>query len=289
MTRPRLIAIASSAAGLALVGGSAVAGDAASPTGPYTGCLAVQTGMLTQVKRGDAPLSRCRKGQVVARLSVDGTAIRAGTGGGLVAERAAGATSLSLRRDCANGQVVKWSGGAWACAPDADSPTTAGAGLELAGNALSIQPAYRVRNAPDCAGGQFATGFDAEGSVVCATPASPAAHVHAGAQSASVTIPSTNTDVQVVTLTVPAGTYALTAIGQLTGPLSDFVATCALRASTAAITSTYGHGHNFTHGSVAMFGLRTFTATTVLSVSCATVKSGVAANDFGIQAVRVGT
>jgi hypothetical protein len=289
MTRQRMLTIASIAAGLALAGGTALAGDAASPTGAFTGCLAVQTGMLTQVKRGDAPLSRCRKGQVVARLSVGDTAFRAGTGGGLVAERTAGTMTLSLRRDCANGQVVKWSGGAWACSPDADSPTTAGAGLELAGNALSIQPAYRVRNTPDCAGGQFATGFDAEGSVVCATPASPAAVVHAGAQSARVTIPSTNTDVQVVTLTVPAGTYALTAIGQVTGPLSDFVAACTLRASNATITSTLGHGHGFTHGSVAMFGLRTFTASTVLSVSCAAIKDGVAADDFGIQAVRVGS
>ena len=288
MTRQGLLTVVSVAAGLALVGSSAVAGDAASPTSGFTGCLGVRTGMLTQVKRGDTPLSRCGKGQVVARLSVGAAVLRAGTGGGLVAERASGATSLSLRRDCASQQVVKWSGGMWACSPDADSPTTAGAGLESTGNALSIQPAYRVRNTPDCAGGQFATGFDAEGSIVCAAPTPPAAQAFAAAQPGRVTIPSTNTDIQIVTLTVPAGTYALTATGQVTGPLADFVAACALRAPTATITSSYGHGHSFTHGSVAMFGLRTFTASTVLSLGCATVKSGVTASDFGIQAVRVG-
>ena len=39
---------------------------------------------------------------------------------------------------CANGQVGKWNGTAWACAPDANTTYSAGAGLDLTGTVFSL-------------------------------------------------------------------------------------------------------------------------------------------------------
>lgn len=49
---------------------------------------------------------------------------------------------------------------------------TGGTGINLSGsNAFSIAPAYQVKNTPDCASGEFVTGFDDDGDVECASAA----------------------------------------------------------------------------------------------------------------------
>ncbi len=55
---------------------------------------------------------------------------------------------------CANGQLPKWNGSAWACGDDSDTTYTAGAGLTLSGGAFSIAPAYRLPQG--CTNGQVA-------------------------------------------------------------------------------------------------------------------------------------
>ena len=289
MNRLAVLAAAGVMTGSSLVAGTAIAGHVGGESKSFTGCLRTKAGTLAQLKRGDAPLSRCGKGKVVVHLSGgDLTTLTAAAGGGLVGGGTNGAVSLSLRRDCQQGQIVKWKDGAWGCASDSDSTATAGTGLEATGNAFSIQPAYRVRNAPDCASGQFAVGFDAEGAIQCATPPSPAATVFASFQAGVVAIPGDNTERQVVALTVPAGTYAITAVGQVTGPLVDFRIACRLLAAGSSVTESFGHGHSYAHGSVAMFVLRTFAGTTALSVTCNTDKQGVSTRELGVQAIRVG-
>jgi hypothetical protein len=51
-----------------------------------------------------------------------------------------GSNNITLNSSCSSGQVLKWSGSAWACATDEDSSTTytAGSGLALNGNTFSV-------------------------------------------------------------------------------------------------------------------------------------------------------
>jgi hypothetical protein len=173
MTRRTMLALASVAAGLTIVVGTAVAGHIGGDVKSYTGCLSVSGGTLTLIKEGNSPLGDCGKNQVEAHFSGgDITAITAQTGGGLVGGGTNGAVSISLRRDCDTGQVVKWNGSSWACASDTNSTYSASTGLDLTGSAFSIEPAYRVKNTADCPSGQFATGFDGEGAIQCAAQSS---------------------------------------------------------------------------------------------------------------------
>jgi hypothetical protein len=82
---------------------------------------------------------------------------------------------FSLPQNCAAGRVAKWNGSAWVCGVDNDTTYAAGTGLALtpAGpqdldHAFSIHPDYRVKNTPDCSSGQFATGFEDNGTIKCA-------------------------------------------------------------------------------------------------------------------------
>jgi hypothetical protein len=125
-------------------------------------------------------------------------------GGGLTGGGTNGAVSLSLRRDCGAGQVVKWDGTAWNCAADENSTYTAGTGLDLNGSEFSVQEPYRLpqggcgsgeavtRNPAvgggaatwicdqfaqanqACPSGQFAKGVAAIGTLTCEAPPAPA-------------------------------------------------------------------------------------------------------------------
>ena len=226
-----MLALASLAAGLMVVAGTAVAGHVGSDVTSYTGCLTVNGGTLTQIKEGNAPLTECGKNQVAAHFSGgDITSITAQSGGGLVGGGSNGAVSVSLRRDCDSGQVVKWNGSSWACATDSNSTYSAGTGLDLSGSTFSVEPAYRVKNTPDCTSGQFATGFDTDGDIQCNAPAAATLQAFSGPQANFDTgqgIPDDGAFHVMASVNVPAGNYFVTAKGRIgsAGNVDDFSAT----------------------------------------------------------------
>lgn len=234
MRSKTMLAVASVAAALLAVAGTAIAGHIGGDVKSYTGCLSTSGGTLTQIKEGNAPLGgECGKNQVAAHFSGgDITSIAAQAGGGLTGGGMDGAVSLSIRRDCGNGQVLKWnsSTSAWNCASDSNSTYTAGTGLDLSGSEFSVQPDYRVKNTPDCSSGQFATGFASSGEIQCAAPAAATLQAFSSAQANATTgvgIPDDGAFHVMASVNVPAGNYLVTAKGQISseGNVDDFSAT----------------------------------------------------------------
>ena len=157
---------------VAITATTALAGHQTSGVKSYTGCLVSGDGVMIKIKEGNSPRSACAGGQVEAHFSGgDITKISVGSGlslpnGGDNGEvRIVLDATHSLPQNCTAGRVAEWNCSAWVCGIDNDTTYTAGTGLDLsAGDAFSIEPAYRVKNTPDCSSGQFATGFDGEGS-----------------------------------------------------------------------------------------------------------------------------
>jgi hypothetical protein len=204
------------------LGGTALAGHVTSGVKSYTGCLVPKDGVIVKVKEGDAPAGPCTAGmqQVhlsggdITKISVTGAL----TGGGDDGEVTIGLKpEFTLPSGCASGRVAEWSGTAWACGIDDDTTYTAGTGLDLSGNAFSIEPAYRVKNTTDCSTGQFATGFEDDGDIQCAAPAAQGAEawIKRVSRADAPQTGSAGGDALVAALSLPAGVFLIhvTAVG----------------------------------------------------------------------------
>jgi hypothetical protein len=219
----RALALAVAALCVVALTGTALAGHQTSGVKSYTGCLVSGDGVIIKVKEGNSPRSACTGGQVEAHFSGgDITKISVGSGlslpnGGDNGEvRIVLDASHSLPQGCTTGRVAKWNGSAWICGVDNDTTYTAGTGLDLsAANAFSIEPAYRVKNTPDCSSGQFATGFDGDGNVQCQSPAAQALPwVQASFEGGS--IPDDGALHVFASVGVTPGTYLVVAKGAIT-------------------------------------------------------------------------
>jgi hypothetical protein len=287
------------------IGATALAGHLEDSVKSYTGCLAPNDGVIVKVKEGTAPKSPCTGTQTQVHLSVvdipPTSVTGALTGGGENGEVTIGLKAeFTLPTGCSSGQIAKWNGTAWACAADENRIYEPGTGLELVSLTLfRVDPDYRVKNTPDCPSGQFATGFNGDGEIQCATPSSAnAVQVFVGPQSpeSGIGIPNDSAFHDVVSLNVPAGTYSITAIGNGSQfDQRDWLLDCFLQAGSttlsqaqvAATTEEVGGGIAEAR-SMAMASIRTFTGATTLKVACRTDEPGVGAEHFVIQATKFG-
>lgn len=174
--RRHIRALGMALAVVGLLSGTVAAGHLAENVKSYTGCLVSKDGVIIKIKEGAAPSSPCSVGMVqvhfgggdITGISVTGAL----TGGGDNGEVTIGLKpEFTLPTGCDDGEIAEWSGSAWACGVDDNTTYAAGTGLDLIGTTFSIEPAYRVKNTPDCSSGQFATGFDSNGTIQCAAPA----------------------------------------------------------------------------------------------------------------------
>jgi hypothetical protein len=296
MMKRRLAAAGLAIGVIAAFTGSALAGHLTSGVKSYTGCLVSKDGVIIKISEGTAPTSRCANGQVevhfsggdITRIAVTGAL----TGGGDNGEVTIGLKpEFTLPAGCDAGDVAKWDGDVWACGTDEDTTYAAGTGLDLGGTTFAIEPDYRVKNSTDCGTGQFATGFDSTGTIVCGAPTA-GARAYAALQNpaSGIGIPDNSGYQTVVTLVVPAGTYSITAIGSASQAADrDWGLSCDLEAGGTVLSEGFVDGDSgIDHRTMAMMNVSTFGAPTTLSVACATLADGVGVRFMGIQAITVG-
>jgi hypothetical protein len=268
----------------------------------YTGCLNIggtSGGQVSQVAVGQIPLKPCGNNQRLVHFG-GGDITKVVAGAGLSGGGDNGSVTLSLDaghtlpQDCTTGQVAKSNGSnAWECGNDNDTTYTAGTGLNLSGNEFSVASDYQVKNGQSCSGGQFASGIDSSGALSCGSPATGAkAYAALESPETGIGIPNGTGSHDVVTLTVPAGTYSITAIGSGSEDADRvWEMTCYMNFGPPALTDPVsvasGDGQDF-GAPLTMATVRTFATPTTMKVVCATSEPGVGAEHFVLQAVTVG-
>jgi hypothetical protein len=291
------------------LGGTALAAQFVGDVKTFTGCLSAGDGVIVKVKQGDAPKSACSSGQTLVRISggdITKISVTGGlTGGGDNGDVTIGLDpAFSLPQSCAAGKIAKWDGSAWVCGTDSDTTYTAGTGLDLsAGQQFSVEPTYRVKNTPDCSEGQFATGYDSSGEIVCGTPPAPTStgvevwQKTAGTGNA-IDLPD-GEGVDLVTMTLPAGTVLITAVAIVrdeSGVGDDQVAAhCRLRDgafATLPVTDGFvdiGEGQTLPGATVVVHGLVSLASTTTVRFTCFGSGGHNKAEQVTVTALKVGT
>jgi hypothetical protein len=258
--RRHAVLLALAALGVAVIGGTALAGPAGAVK-TFTGCLSSGDGSITKVKEGDSPKSACSSGQTVVRIS-GGDITKIAVTGGLTLPNQGESGDVTIGLDakyalpqsCANAQVAKWNGStsSWVCAADDSAAYTAGTGLDLTGTEFSIAagyllpqgcgigqaatwtlggtgapvPDWRCRNfaraSETCPSGEFARATSSAGALVCAAPSAGGGGAGGSASEAKQAnfsdgdgVPDDDVARTYVTLSLDAGTYAVTGKGVL--------------------------------------------------------------------------
>jgi len=171
------------------------------------------------------------------------------------------AGAYRLPQGCTNGQVAKWSATGWVCADDASAAYTAGTGLELTDDEFSLDRDYRLPQDCDlgdavarvdspfsldgewgcltfaeagqsCPAGHVVTGLSATGRLTCSAAAGGSAPKVWADSSTSVGVAG---EMEIASVEVPAGTYAVIASVVVTGRSLDdnSVGYCSIDAANA--------------------------------------------------------
>jgi hypothetical protein len=155
-----------------VVAGTAIAAFPDTDVKTYTGCLTTG-GTVNYVKEGTAPLQPCSSPKQQVKLS-GGDITKVSVTGALTGGGENGAVSIGLDAsktvpaNCSAGQVAKWGTTAWGCGTDNDTTYTASTGLDLAAEAFSVKPSYRL---PQGCGNGAVAKSDGSGGWTCATDA----------------------------------------------------------------------------------------------------------------------
>jgi hypothetical protein len=275
--RLALVAVVATAA-LAVSGGVAFAVFPNDSVTHYTGCLntnASPGGTFSNVAVGDTPAKACGSGQVLVHLSGgDITAVGTAAGSGLSGGKDNGAASLALdSTGCSSGGVLKWSGTSWSCGSDNNS-TYSGSDF-----ALSNQ---------NCTSGQFDTGINANGNLTCAAPPTPpSTDAYIASHNDAVGIINGTGDNEVLSLSVPAGNYAVTAKTNGLDLDNDYFIACKLWAGSSVLDETFANAESGEAQSVSLVGTASFASSGTLRVTCFTHDDGVEAEGTKIGAVSV--
>ena len=103
-----------------------------------------------------------------------------------------------------------------------------------------------------------------------------------------IVLPDNLANTPILGLDVPAGTFSITAVGEMDGPFADTSMGCSLIAGTTTLSVGGGHSHDYVgFANIAMMALPTFDAPTHLQITCSTHYRGVEARFFAIQAIKV--
>ncbi len=306
MLNRRLVLIGAAAAlGVVAIGGTALAGHLTSGVKSYTGCLTTG-GTLSLIKEGDAPQKTCPAGSTVAhvsggditKVSVAGSGLTGGGDNGEVTIRLD--ANYALPQGCGDGNVAKWNTSLeqWECKLDTDTQYFAGTGLDVTTSGIfAIEPAYQVKNTPDCDSGKFATGFDGDGDIQCSAPAAATLQAFSSPQSnyeSGVGIPDDANFHVIAAVNVPAGNYFITAKGLITstGNVDDFSSTeCQLQSGAIVYDSMRWGSVTIDDNSrttLALAGLGHSDGTIQLACSADSGADGVGIEDGRLVVLKVG-
>jgi len=280
-----------------VLGGAAVYSQTGVTVPTYTGCLNPNSGSVTKLKIGSAPLLACQNPDVVVMFSA-GDITKISVTGGLTGGGDNGDITIgldpkyALPQSCPTNYIAKWSGTAWTCAADNDTTYLASTGLELLASPLrfAISEAYRLPQS--CTDGAVAvkqgTGW------VCGS--FPSGAVYDVASLGEQGIPDDgNPHTLAQTGTVPAGTYSVVAKGIFVSDenVDDFSATSCSILSTGTGFDEVRLGSTVVNDVPEIpFALATkivLTASGTIRVSCIADQGadGMAVEDLHLVATKV--